>query len=177
MSYAMAPFILRRKLPLLVAFAAASHTLRMLSYHSGFYGDGTDYRFFPFELSLFLYGSICFRLGQPVSMDIRLSATVTAFLVLMLVFLPRYFLEHQYQLYLCVGLLLPVLFDFSRKTRWDRLLGELSYPLYLVHWPIIFFLAVLTTTIQPGAFGTAWVYPWLAVATSIAAAILATGTL
>jgi peptidoglycan/LPS O-acetylase OafA/YrhL len=173
MFYAIAPFILRRNLLLIVALALTSHGLRFFAYHAGYYGEATNYRFFPFELSLFLYGSICFRLSRLLpNFDLRLSATVTAAVVLTIISLPQYLLEHQYQFYFCIGFLLPILFDFSRRTGWDRSLGDLSYPLYLVHWPVIAFLATLTMAVQPSSLGTMWVYPWLAIAASIGTAIL-----
>ncbi len=169
--YMVAPFILRRNLLLLVALACASHAFRLFAYRAGFYGQATDYRFFPFELSLFLYGSICFRLGRLLpAFDVKTSATTTALVVFTILALPNYFLVHQYQFYFCIGVLLPILFDFSRKVQWDRSLGDLSYSLYLAHWPVVFFLAALTTSVQPTSLGTMWMYPWLAVAASIGVA-------
>jgi len=171
--YVVAPFILRRNLLVLVALACASHAFRLFSYRAGFYSDATDYRFFPFELSLFLYGTICFRLGKFLpTFDVKASAAVTAIVVFMILELPNYFLVHQYQFYFCIGALLPILFDFSRKMQWDRSLGDLSYSLYLAHWPVAFCLAAFTNSVQPSSFGTVWMYPWLAVASSVGAAAL-----
>ena len=36
----------------------------------------------------------------------------------------------------CAWLLLPALFHVSRKSGWDRWVGELSYPIYLLHVPM-----------------------------------------
>jgi peptidoglycan/LPS O-acetylase OafA/YrhL len=36
----------------------------------------------------------------------------------------------------CAWLLLPALFHVSRKSSWDRWVGELSYPIYLLHVPM-----------------------------------------
>jgi peptidoglycan/LPS O-acetylase OafA/YrhL len=178
MFYAMAPFLLRRNLLLLVALAGTSQVIRLICYRAGYFSDATDYRFFPFELGLFLYGSICFRLGRLIpgrlipAVGLGFAAVVTAAVILTIVLLPPYLLEHRYKFDACIGLLLPVLLDFGRKARWDRRLGELSYPLYLVHWPVVAVLAMLTTAVTPNAIGTVWAFPCLAVAASMAAAAL-----
>ena len=73
-----------------------------------------------------------------------LSLAITIACALTAIALPKYFRQHQHQMYALVGLLLPALFDFSMRHRWDKWLGELSYPLYLVHWPVCGFgLAML----------------------------------
>jgi peptidoglycan/LPS O-acetylase OafA/YrhL len=173
MFYAMAPFLLRRNLLLLVALAGTSQVIRLICYRAGYFSDATDYRFFPFELGLFLYGSICFRLGRLIpAVGLGFAAVGTAAVILTIVLLPPYLLEHRYKFDACIGLLLPVLLDFGRKARWDRSLSELSYPLYLVHWPVVAVLAMLTTAVTPNAIGTVWAFPCLAVAASMAAAAL-----
>ena len=162
MFYILAPFVLRRHLLLVMALAYASYRLRFDGYHVGFYSEATNYRFFPFELSLFLYGAICFRLGKflvPANPKWSGALALTAcFLVLAPL---KLFQGYQYELYAVIGLLLPALFDFSRRTNWDRSLGDLSYPLYLVHWPIGAIAAAWVGSLKPGAFGTVAAYPIL----------------
>jgi peptidoglycan/LPS O-acetylase OafA/YrhL len=173
MFYVLAPFIVRRHILLIAALAFTSHYFRFEAYHFGYYSEATNYRFFPFEFSLFLYGAICFRLGRLLpQINVGWSVASTAVTILTIVFLPRYFLEHQYQLYAITGALLPALFDFSRRNNWDRSLGELSYPLYLVHWPIGAIAAALVGSLQAGSLGTVAVYPILVVMIAIAVSVL-----
>jgi peptidoglycan/LPS O-acetylase OafA/YrhL len=166
--YVIAPFIVRRHVLFMAALAFAFYRLRWDGYHFGFYSEATNYRFFPFELSLFLYGAICFRLGQFfVPTDPRWSNLVTigtAFTIV-LIFVPKYFRADQYQLYAVIGILLPALLDFSRRNGWDRSLGDLSYPLYLVHWPV----AAFASALLPGAVPA---YPVAAVVLAIALAAM-----
>jgi peptidoglycan/LPS O-acetylase OafA/YrhL len=107
-------------------------------------------------LSLFLYGAICFRVGKMFVPNPKLSALITigTVLTICIIFVPKYFHADQYQLYAVIGVLLPTLFDFSRRNHWDRALGDLSYPLYLVHLPVAGFA---TAMIGPGspAYATA----------------------
>jgi peptidoglycan/LPS O-acetylase OafA/YrhL len=173
MFYLIAPFIVRRHILLIAALAYASYYYRFEAYHFGYYSEATNYRFFPFELSLFLYGSICFRLGKVLlPTDAKTSAAMAAAVVTLIVFLPRHFLENQYQLYAIVGVLLPALFDFSRRSNWDRSLGGLSYPLYLVHWPVFAFIASLVRAIDPSSIGKIAAFPIVAIAIAIAASVL-----
>ena len=137
MFYVIAPFILRRSVLLIVALALASHGFRFAAYHFGYYSEATNYRFFPFELSLFLYGAVIFRLGKLlIPSDHRWCGHIAVATAVTVIFLPRLFRGSQYELYALVGLALPALFAFGRRHRWDTRLGELSYPLYLVHWPV-----------------------------------------
>ncbi|MCW5704825.1 MAG: acyltransferase family protein [Bradyrhizobium sp.] len=147
--YLIAPFILRRHVLLIAALALASYTFRFQAYAHGYRSIATEYRFFPFELSLFLYGALSYRLyvllkGRDMFRP-ALSLSITIACALTAISLPKYFSQHQHQMYALVGLLLPALFDFSTRHRWDKWLGDLSYPLYLVHWPICGFgLAILS---------------------------------
>jgi peptidoglycan/LPS O-acetylase OafA/YrhL len=170
--YLIAPFIVRRHILLIAALAYISYGLRFGGYHLGYYSEATNYRFFPFELSLFLFGSICFRLGKLLLPTSPVwSGAIAAATAATIIFLPGYLLENQYQLYAIVGVLLPALFDFSRRVKWDRWLGDLSYPLYLVHWPVAAFAAAITRTIQPGAMGTVVAYPIFTLMLAIALSI------
>jgi peptidoglycan/LPS O-acetylase OafA/YrhL len=173
--YAIAPFIVRRHVLLIAAVAFAFYRLRWDGYHFGFYSEATSYRFFPFELSLFLYGAICFRLGKLlVPTDPRWLGLVTigtAFTTAV-IFVPNYFRSDQYQLYAVIGVLLPALFEFSRRYHWDRALGDLSYPLYLVHWPVAAFAAAMIGAIHPGAMGTVAAYPIVAIILAVAVSVL-----
>lgn len=167
--YLIAPFILRRHFLLIAALALASYTFRFQAYAHGYRSIALEYRFFPFELSLFLYGALSYRLYaflkerdmiKPV-----LSLAITVACALTAISLPKYFSQHQHQMYALVGLLLPSLFDFSTRHRWDKWLGDVSYPLYLVHWPVCGFGVAMLNG------GTGAPYAYLAVIVSIGLSI------
>jgi peptidoglycan/LPS O-acetylase OafA/YrhL len=168
--YLIAPFILRRHFLLIAAVALASYAFRFQAYAHGFRSIATEYRFFPFELSLFLYGALSYRLyaflKERNMFKPALSLSIAVACALTTISLPKYFSQHQHQMYALVGLLLPALFDFSTRHRWDKWFGDLSYPLYLVHWPIcVFGLAML------GEGSTSALYAYVAVVVSIGLSI------
>jgi peptidoglycan/LPS O-acetylase OafA/YrhL len=165
--YLLAPFILRRHFLLIAALAFACQGFRYSAYHFGWYSEATDYRFFPFELGLFLYGSLIYRARDLLDFGEAWGAPLVAGLICFLFFLPRYFLENQYQLYAAVGLLLPSLLRFTSRHRWDRWLGELSYPLYILHFPLLWFTSAILARWVPLALGRQAIWPLLAVASAI----------
>jgi len=175
MFYLIAPFILRRHFLVIAALALASYALRFQAYGFGYRSQATDYRFFPFELSLFLYGALSYRyylfLKARDLLKPRLSLAITVVCALTAISLPRYFNQHQHQMYALVGLLLPALFDFSTRHRFDKWLGDLSYPLYLVHWPVCQLALTIFNLRWPGEAEKSALYPYLAVIASVGLAV------
>lgn len=53
---------------------------------------------------------------------------------------------------LFISLAIPVLFSYTAKNRIDRVIGELSYPAYILHFPVLLFFRPLMPTIS-GEFG------------------------
>jgi len=82
-----------------------------------------------------------------------------------IIFLPPLFRGSPYELYALIGVALPALLEFSRRHDWDVLLGQLSYPLYLVDWPLGACLASIWIGKNP-------VLPVLTVLSAVAAAAL-----
>ena len=62
--YLLAPFLVRRNLRLLVGIVAASFAARLAWYAMGYEKDPWTYRFFPFEIGLFVLGIITYRVWQ-----------------------------------------------------------------------------------------------------------------
>lgn len=151
--YALAPMIVRRNIGVLVALLGLSVLLRLSAYLV--YGVGAPYtrgayQFFPFELALFLAGALSYRLyarirdtdvgrwcglslipavlllqvlqkGVTLSLPGNSAALVTCWVVFF-----SYF-----------ALAVPFLFRDTRASALDARIGALSYPLYLIHYPLL----------------------------------------
>jgi peptidoglycan/LPS O-acetylase OafA/YrhL len=50
---------------------------------------------------------------------------------------PHYFVEHRFVFLFLFAAILPIVFELTKDWRVDRFLADLSFPLYLVHWPIM----------------------------------------
>jgi peptidoglycan/LPS O-acetylase OafA/YrhL len=82
MFYALAPFLVRRHWLTLVALIVATYMLRWVTFAHGLNGSGFVYRFFPFEIGLFVAGMLTHRvyayLNSRNVMQFRASLAVCA---------------------------------------------------------------------------------------------------
>ena len=152
MFYALAPFLVRRHWLALVAIIVATYVLRAVTFAHGWNGSGFVYRFFPFEIGLFLAGVLSHRayayLNSRNVVQFRVSAVVCAvFLALVLV---QQYVDRldNHKFYILVALALPALFEVSRRIRLDRWLGELSYPIYLAHLSVLGIGQIVVTSVM-----------------------------
>jgi len=150
--YLIAPYVLRQK-KLLLFLLVCSLLLRVVLVTNGVGShDPWTYRFFPTELALFLAGSLSHQvllpfyrkhLGKTIE-PISLIATI-----ILLVFSVLYFVlpvSGPYKapiLFLCFILFLPFTFIFQNKFKLDRSIGNLSYPIYIGHFLMIFLAELL----------------------------------
>lgn len=135
--YLIAPFLLKNiKINKILFLILLSFLIRGFLMSKGFKEDPWNYRFFPNEISLFLFGAISYVLYQKSFFfkDKDLSLISIAFVV---VFISSFsylkFPEKDIVFYLCLIILLPNIFLFSKKVKLDKLLGELSFPVYCCH--------------------------------------------
>jgi peptidoglycan/LPS O-acetylase OafA/YrhL len=151
--YALVPVLALRSTRFLWCLLASSTILRLFAY-SVFQltHDPWIYRFFPFEIALFVAGMLAWRHSQSRlrSIDIKwtawkyfvfvVAATLLFWIARKFVSFGFRFLGYAYLVqfsYLMWVTLIPILFQITRKHRLDRFLGELSYPVYLVHMAVI----------------------------------------
>jgi peptidoglycan/LPS O-acetylase OafA/YrhL len=146
--YLLAPFIVRMSTARIAALALLSMALRHFAlewFHSnGIRFDGGA--FFPFVLQYFLLGVLAYRiyqiydelpLGRRVRIGLEYGSVVAAILLTYFGRHIRHVVIGGYEtFYLLFALQLPLLFAFSKNRRWDKWLGEYSYPIYLMHFVV-----------------------------------------
>jgi len=141
--YAIAPFVLPRRWLMLV-LVGLSVAIRIVLVRAGVgMTDPWTYRFFPAELLFFLIGSLVQQLGLKryqamVSpfYDIGVTMLLTG-LIVGYALIPAHELLKSAALMGCFAIALPALFRFQHGRKWDVLIGNLSYPIYINHILII----------------------------------------
>ncbi len=140
--YCLAPWLTRRGNAFLAALITVSLGLRFLIYQEDFPFDPWTQRFFPVEFAFFLFGILAYRLYarlRVARIPERLQWGVSGLYLGVIVFYQ--FLPgakgKEFFLYALTVLGLPFLFSLTKKMVWDRVIGELSYPIYITHWTVI----------------------------------------
>ncbi len=146
--YLIAPFIVRRHIIYPILILLASLLLRILLAGYGYEGAPWNYMFFPTQLMFFMGGVLAYKLYKKIQhIHISRALLITMYVVLLAVLLLYYqfFAEtylKQAVLFLTVALLIPASFILTKKSKADRVLGNLSYPIYISQALIIKFVAI-----------------------------------
>lgn len=152
--YALAPFLARRDTRVLIGLMVGSIIMRLVLGLAGLGADPWSYRFFPFELSLFIAGMVAFRFRRTLAWKTpKYMPVALVFVGLLLLPLGR-LVPAAYGVALVVfplafAVFVPAIFESTKKSAVDRWVGELSYPIYLIHILVISFFA--SVGIQLGA--------------------------
>lgn len=144
--YILAPFILRTKWFVQLSILMGALLLRYYLSHQHFlYYDPWTYRFFPSELALFLAGSLAYLVYREIR-DQQWNTNVLKGLWLLIPLLVVYYPHAEFLkepvrvwvFYLIFWASLPFIFLISKNVKWDRWIGELSFPIYISHHFIMF---------------------------------------
>lgn len=185
--YLLVPFLMPRfklALALLVASLAARYvTCKYMGWSSTTpdYALMWSYRFFPFEIALFILGAFSYkffaRFEQLLSPFINRPETTFIILMSLVSWLCYFSLlypvlgESAYWIYYAIVFLsLWVLFQNTKKSRFDSYIGELSFPLYIIHIPLLWMISLYVKPVN-----AIYVAIPLAVFASIALAMLQSG--
>ncbi len=142
--YLIAPFLLRLRVPFLLATMALSIFLRVILVRHGLSFDPWTYRFFPTELALFLAGAIAQKSSRSLQTKLPLlfrhgdlaTATMVA-LIAIFPIVPAPAAVRSVLLFVLLAVFLPVIFENAKSNKVDRYIGDLSYVLYISHWLVI----------------------------------------
>jgi peptidoglycan/LPS O-acetylase OafA/YrhL len=156
--YLIAPFVVRR-VSVIAGLLAASLLAQLLCYKSSALDPGWYSRILPFALAWFMAGALAYhgyvRL-RPRSKErgVKLYA-IAATLAVASLTAAYPWLPCARPLYLCVvALCLPGVVLLGRLNPFDKVLGDLSYPIYLVH-PLFMIVILPTSQVVPVVFSLA----------------------
>ncbi|HEX2972076.1 MAG TPA: acyltransferase [Tepidisphaeraceae bacterium] len=144
--YLVAPFLVRRRVRIVVGMIVMSVAVRILLYtRYGLANDPWSYRFFPSELAFFLTGSVGYRVYaflRDTGRSVRL-ASAAAFWIMIVAILGYSFVPvpgKRIAIYAIAACTIPLVFAWTKDNKLDRYLGEICYPVYISH---VLFAALL----------------------------------
>ncbi|MCT7568968.1 acyltransferase family protein [Aliarcobacter butzleri] len=163
--YLIAPFLIRKNIRLLIYLFIISVFIKIGLWNIGFSNDPWSYRFILSELSFFFIGMIMYRVYK-MNFYSKFIKNKSLFLFGFIPFLlSGYFyfrLKHilefndidilKYLIYILFVLFLPFLFEYTKNNKVDRYIGELSYPIYIVHIFVIMISPHIRIDIDLGLF-------------------------
>jgi peptidoglycan/LPS O-acetylase OafA/YrhL len=139
--YLIAPWVIRSR-SMLALMLVGSFLLKASGYVFGFFAeDPWNYRFFPSELCMFLFGCVAYQYLQKWRISNSSVAHVSS-----VVFSAIVLFSHRLQvrdfpngivLFCILIALLPTLASIQKSSILDSFCATLSYPIYIVHLAVI----------------------------------------
>lgn len=148
--YIFAPFLIKYSTRSLILIIVPLILIRGTAFTFGFNDDPWNYRFFPFELPIFMLGILTFRFSQNIDKvfnNPRFFRFLSNPLILIIYFIIFGYIRSSLNIprYLELLLLLSLSFfvvcrKYTSKT--DSVLANLSFPMYIIHYPLISFFKI-----------------------------------
>ncbi len=138
MFYLIAPFILRRRLIIIIFIIFAGLLIRYLIHKNGFNPNPWNYMFFPSEIAFFLFGALSYEIYKKIqNLNINAFIQKTIFIIALVTTVSFQFFGHESLMSLAYYIMLiaciPFLFLLTKNIHLDKYIGELSYPIYISH--------------------------------------------
>lgn len=137
--YLLAPWIVRWRIRSIALFAGSTLLGWIVLFHGGLGFDPWTYRFFPTSISFFLMGALSWKIGDRFGTKRFPRRIAIALWILLLGAILAWNGRIEMRSIVFVAVLaasLPTVFQLTRDWKWDRWIGDISFPLYLVHWEI-----------------------------------------
>jgi peptidoglycan/LPS O-acetylase OafA/YrhL len=140
MFYLIAPFLVQKRTKFIAGLIGCSVLLRViLIFGFGLINDPWSYRFFPTEMVFFLLGVLAYRVYKRLP-QLHIKEQYPQFIWIILLgiticftFVPGNFYVKGYLYLGAFFIALPFIFMLTKRWKFDRYIGELSYPVYISH--------------------------------------------
>ncbi|MBY0281830.1 MAG: acyltransferase [Alphaproteobacteria bacterium] len=144
--YLLSPFLLRKSNQIIFGICCVSFLLRYFLTNLDFDNSyNIQTAFFPTELGIFLLGTLSHRLFYSrVSNLLKKTSAIVYYssiaIIISFIVFPKIPIKWEVQYWFFIFyifILIPFLFHFFKDSKIDNFIGELSYPVYLIHIFII----------------------------------------
>jgi peptidoglycan/LPS O-acetylase OafA/YrhL len=144
--YLIVPFIARRSLKQIVVITLICHFLRVITYHYFVILIGKNVYvnsfFFPAVVFYFVFGVLSYKLYaiyKKFNSSVVFSRLVLIFIVLYTIFYHFIPIDTRKIYYFSLFISIPIIFKQFNKNKFDKFVGDLSYPIYISHFVLINF--------------------------------------
>jgi peptidoglycan/LPS O-acetylase OafA/YrhL len=139
--YLLAPLLCKAKSHTIALAAIVLLAARFVGLFFGLNQDPWTYRFFPFEVPMFLIGILIYRLrtyrGDSVKIGLSTIYTLLISFYVMFSYLTVKFSVNRFSQMLVLIILTCIVILWGEEKSQDKKLGDLSYPIYLSHVLVI----------------------------------------
>jgi peptidoglycan/LPS O-acetylase OafA/YrhL len=109
------------------------------------------YFFFPFHLGLFILGMLAYRHSAAYLRFVSQRVKIALVAILFSALFASQLLPPELDNFICIALVflsIPILFDWTKSSRFQKWVGDLSYPMYVCHifvkWVLLGLMGVST---------------------------------
>ena len=139
--YLLAPVLCKAKTRTIAVMGIALLLARFAGLFFGLNQDPWTYRFFPFEVPMFLIGILLYRFrthrGESFKIDLSKVYVLVIIFYLSFSFLAAKFVVNRFWQMLVLITLTSIVMICGKENSQDKKLGELSYPIYMAHVLVI----------------------------------------
>lgn len=147
--YLLVPFIIRINKSILIIITIILFSTRFYFYSLGYISIPWSYQFFPFELGFFIVGLLAYKwyIKNKTSL---FNSSITKYIIPSLVLITFSYqfvfedsLVKKYIYLFIFAIGIPFMFEKTKNSKLDRIIGETSYPIYMIHGLIGLILTIL----------------------------------
>lgn len=142
MFYVIAPMLVRRSAIFITSMIIGGLLFKyfFIINEMGLSWDPWTYRFFPSEIAYFLIGSLSYKINCAIKKNytplVKLISLMLFVTIIGMIIEYRMYVSDYSYIYLMIAsfISIPFIFNLTKKSSIDRYIGELSYPIYLIHF-------------------------------------------
>ena len=147
--YIISPFVIRRGWRVALGFVIAGGLYHVGIFLAGLHRETWSYHFFLSAMYFYFLGACAYHLYRKIKeepikawLEARRTWVLVGCVAVMLMLLPINVLVPRSTMFMApiLALVVPFLFMLTHKSRLDRTVGELSFGVYLIHYPILFII-------------------------------------